>query len=283
MRAEVLRGKTPAPSRVRTGSPAELDGPVLAALERDPARRPATAEEMLEPLRAWLASRGGPDPARLGRLLADRLPPEVETEPPLDRTARLADPAAAARQVTLATSAVLSAGTPSLPPPRMTERDTRVPATPRRTRMLFVAIPAFLAALLAAVLLAPGTDPTHSTGPAPTPSSVPTAMPASAAPATALVATAAPDAGVPAVPAPRPGRVKVLALPWGEITVNDRAYGRAFPAAGVEVPPPSVRIRITGPHGEVAAGSGFIRAGKETVCSTDFSAPVRYVRCVPPP
>jgi eukaryotic-like serine/threonine-protein kinase len=275
-RAEVLRGTSPAPSAISSSPPA-LDDPVLAALDRDPTRRPQSAEAMSDPLRRWLASRGGFDGAALGRLLRERLPPDAEEGfDAASGTVRLADPAAAARHVTIATSVALASLSAPIPEPALTQRETYVPRTSRRLRVAVVAVPIGIAVALAALYIAPGTRPTQAPQTAPfAPVERP---PATATPATAAAATVAviapPRTAVPM----RPGLVKVTAIPWGEVRVDDAPCG----AAGCAVFRPTARIEVTGRRGDVARGSAMVQPGKTTICRTDFGADVLFVACDAP-
>jgi len=275
-RKEVIEGTSRAPSSVRAESPPELDRAVLRALERDPAKRPQTAEEMIGELRRWLAARGGFDPAALGKLVAATGPGETEeteeTEETLGRTIPLADPAAAARQVTIATSVVLAdAQAGSYPKPPAATVTSSPPSPTPRSGAVAIGAAAGLAVLLAAWVLGSGGPPAPPKTARPATSEPDTTAPEpeTAAPATAAPATAAADAGTRPVLALK-GRLFVLVLPSGEVTVGERTYSR-FPADGIELPAARTQIAVRGPGGEIKRESVRIYAGRSTQCTFDFT------------
>ena len=73
------------PSTVRPEVDEEMDGIVMALLERDPSRRPADAHALEHALEAWARRRSVPSPPALGEWLTELFPPSEDKPVPEGR------------------------------------------------------------------------------------------------------------------------------------------------------------------------------------------------------
>ena len=213
--------------------PAELSKIALRAMARDPAARYASAQEMAQALRLWLAQQALPATAE-SMEPATGDPAEIATPP--RRTGRLM--VAAGVVAALAAGLFLSLRAPTV--------DTRVAAPPRA--------PLAAAPVAAAPAAEPPTTPPESIGAASPPTSDAMAAtpvldkpqvavtPPKARKASVKAAPAAPVAA--AEPAPAPGAVHIAISPWGQVEVNGASVGTTPPLTRLELPQGTHTITI---------------------------------------
>jgi tRNA A-37 threonylcarbamoyl transferase component Bud32 len=273
--AAVLGGPPPSPpSAWNEAVPPELDAVVLGALEREPARRTASADELGAALLALLLRLAASPQDWDLRPFMQRLWPDG-TEP---RPAPLAEPTAvrapagegagpgAAPVPAPAAPGEGTAATRTLPPLR--RRRARWPAA---ALALLVAAGAGLAALRRPGSLPPASLPDRAAAPAPAPAPEQQPEPAAAASSPPSAEPAAPPAGAAAAPAQggvedgssagpagpggeaastedgtqRPGSLYVNATPWARIAVNGKPVGET--PLTLMLPPGRHRVRATHP------------------------------------
>jgi serine/threonine-protein kinase len=228
--AVFLHDPTP-PHELCPAVPAELSAIALRAMARDPAARYASAQEMAQALRLWLAQQVLPATAE-------------STEPATGDPAEIATPPRRTGRVMLAVGvvAVLAAGLfLSLRAPSADTRRAAAPLAP------------LSAAPAAAVPVAdPPTTPPESIGAASPPTSdVMAATPVldkpqlAVTPPKARKAKAAPAAPVAAAePPPAPGAVHIAISPWGQVEVNGASVGTTPPLTRLELPQGTHTITI---------------------------------------
>ena len=236
IREAVLHHEPAAPQALNPAVPEALSAIAMRAMAREPAARFASAQEMAQALRQWLAQQAGPASATHPTEAQDSAP---ATDLPPARPAWARGPVRAAA-LALVLLGLLAALWPRAPEP---------PAAA-------VAPPAQAAARAAAQAL----PPAEPAAPAPatsaeTPPPAEPAAPVAEAPAVAVSAApaaaaradkprrpvpkAAPvAAAVPAVEAAPPpqGLVQLAISPWGQVEVNGAAVGTTPPLSRLELP-----------------------------------------------
>jgi tRNA A-37 threonylcarbamoyl transferase component Bud32 len=278
--AAVLSGPPPSPpSAWNEDVPAALDAVVLAALERDPARRTASAEEL--------------EAALTGLLLAEtRQPQDWDLRAFLHRLwpeGAAPGPAAAAAGPTLVRSpavdaAQATAATRTLPPPRAPRRRTVLRAGLALALTLAAAgawrwrggwgpagagsgAPGATPARVGSATAPPVASPAQPPEPvAPVGAGATAPGPAEGAPAPATVSEVAPASPAPApvtgparADARRPGLLYVNATPWAQVTVDGRAVGET--PLTVPLPPGRHRVRAVHPSLGAAETTLDVREG----------------------
>jgi serine/threonine protein kinase len=295
--AAVLEGPPASPpSAWNEAVPPELDAVVMGALEREPARRTASAQELAGALgRIQLALSRSPDDWDL-RAFMHRLWPEGATPAPgpaLEATrVRPGGPEDAGAAA--AEAAALAAGPAE---PKVDEGATRTAAAPARTGRRRVR----LAALGAAVVLGAAAGvgwavwkgragatltaaSTSTSTPTPTPVATPAAIPnpnpnpspRSSSSSTPNTARAEPVEARPAAAestaAPtdtRPGTLLVTASPWAYVTVDGRELGET--PVTVALPPGNHRLRLRHPKLGAREVSVAISPAQRSVYTTDMT------------
>jgi len=207
----VVNGTVPPPSEVRDGVPPALEEVAMAALQREPEDRYASAREMGRALRRALASHGEPvGPAEIAEWMQELFAVDRERELEMIETARRHAEPRPLRERTGAITVTRSTGGVAAPPPPT--GGSRAPLLP--LALLVVA----LLAVAAWWLTRPSTTPTDARAEAPS------AAPSSPSPP-AIPEIETPEVAEPQVPAPEP----TLAAPETE------------PAPQPEVAPPAER------------------------------------------
>jgi serine/threonine-protein kinase len=263
--AAVLNGPPPsAPSAWNEAVPPELDAVVLGALERDPARRIASAEELGARLSEVLLKLAQSPQDWDLRSLMQRLWPEGEARASSSLEATLVRPPPPASPEPLAPAPPSQAAETTAP----TRTLARTPADRRRAWAIAAALAgALLLAGAALVIRGAGRDPAGrealargtgaetaagpdgDAGAAPASAAVPASAPATES---GLAAAPAEDAGVPPEEAPSgaeaagpPGVLHVNAIPWGRVTVDGRAAGET--PLTLTLPSGRHRVRVAHP------------------------------------
>ncbi len=208
--------------------PPELSTITLRAMARDPAERYASAQELAQALRQWLARQALPADSS-GPATGD---PAETPAPPRRRVGLITAVAVAA--VLLATA---FAAWPPAPP------DAPVAAVPKAAAV--AAAPPTAAEAPPAAEVLPTAVPAAPEPPlaaAPLPDKPP---PAAAAPKPRKpAAKPAAPAAVVAAPVPAPGVVHIAISPWGQVEVDGAPVGITPPLARLELPPGAHTITV---------------------------------------
>jgi serine/threonine-protein kinase len=241
--AVVLHDPKP-PHELCPAVPPELSAITARAMARDPAARYASAQEMAQALRLWLAQQALPAGAESSEP-ATGDPPEIATPP--RRTGRL--------KLVLGLAAVLGVGLYlSLRPPTA-DNGTLAPSTaPRAAAPMPSANPVAPTAAAEPTATAAIAAPDESTG-ATTPAVADVSAPARVAdkpqaavtPAKARKPTAKTVPIAPAAvvaPVLAQGLVHIAISPWGQVEVNGAPAGTAPPLTRLELPQGTHTITI---------------------------------------
>jgi serine/threonine-protein kinase len=237
IREAVAQHDPPPPHELCPTVPPELSAIALRAMERDPAARYASAQEMGQALRLWLAQQALPASAESSEPATGD--PAAELPAPPRRNLRLV--------LALGVAAMLGVGLYlSL---RSPATDTSATAPPR------VPLAAAPTAPIPATesTTAPALNaPSESTAVAPpaapeatAPVTVPDKPQAAVTPTKARKTKAAPPAPLPtAEPVLAPGVVNIAISPWGQVEVNGASVGTTPPLTRLELPQGTHTITI---------------------------------------
>ncbi len=264
------------PSFWNEAVPAELDGVVMAALERDPDRRTRGAQELASALGAVLLKLArSPEEIDL-RALMHRLWPEGATPP----SARPAEPTALCPEP--GREAIFAADEDA------TTRTSSPPAPPKPRRSVELAVASGLALAIVTGVLgaamrhgrAPPNRPPVAAAP---PSSAPPATEASQAteaprvkpePAARAAVVLATREGLNTLPLPAPasgnGILSVNASPWGTIYVDGREVGHT--PRELQLQAGRHRVRVVHPTQGAWAQTVVVTAGRRSRLHARFKA-----------
>jgi serine/threonine-protein kinase len=282
-----FRGDTPISTILKhINDPPPLDGPEASAvpprvrevlrraLAKDPDERYASAREMGEALRQARSPSRRQQPVGTDALRA----PTVKRPPPAPpRPARarrplqpwlLVVPAAAVAggvlilygQGRMSPPAPPTAATAPPGGPPTTEAATTAPATGMAAPP--AAVPSLPAPSVAVASARPTPEARHTAAPRPTSLPPPTTVPAMAPATPAPAPTAPPTASAP-------GLLQVVALPWGEVTVDGRVVGQT-PMERISLSAGVHRVRIRHPSYEVWEREVTVRSGQLEKVTVDF-------------
>lgn len=236
IREAVLHHEPAAPQVLNPAVPEALSMIAMRAMAREPAARFASAQEMAQALRQWLAQQArSAGPANEAD--APDSAPATDLPPPRPLWARGPVRIAA---LALVVAGLLTALWPRAPeaPAAAASRPVPMapavapPAAPLATAPALPVLPAVPAEAppAAAEPAEPVADATPAAPAAPARTDKPRRPVAKAAPVAAAAAVAEP------APAPSPGLVQLAISPWGQVEVNGAAVGTTPPLSRLELP-----------------------------------------------
>jgi hypothetical protein len=210
------------PHAVCAAVPPELSAITLRAMARDPAARYASAHELAQALRQWLALQALPAESS-GPATGD----PVDTPSPLRRRARLVIAVAVA-------AALLATAFTGWPPAKSKEPPAAAPNAPVIGAEAQPAADSLATAALLALEPAPAE---------PTPDKPPSAAttPKARKP---VAKAAAPAPAAATAPVLVPGVVNIAISPWGQVEVDGAPVGTTPPLSRLELPPGTHTITV---------------------------------------